>query len=104
MTKVELSCLLYLETRAVDHAGLVDQQCLNDEDRAIMIRWNDEGFVESGRVCSDSVKAQTGRPCTTWVKLSTLAFIAAHAERRARAERMWGRKSYQTTAEKRGSS
>lgn len=100
MTKNELSLLLFLETRAVDHGGLVDQKHMNDDDRAILEMWTKDGFVESGRVCYADVKISRTHQCTTWVKLSDNAFEAAHAERRARADRMWKNRSYLTTKEK----
>lgn len=92
-----LSLLLYLETRAVDFAGRVDGQHVNDADRAIMHDWNETGFVRSGRIRS----ADVTKDGASWCQLSAAAFTLAHKERRARAKRNWACKLYQTTEEKR---
>jgi hypothetical protein len=122
MTKDERSLLLYLETCAVDHTGKVDGIKMNDEDRAIAERWAQEGFIKYGRVC-----AADAFPCATapeeeflteededegssapllprssklnWVQLSEEAWTLAHAERRARAERLWAKRDWRTTEE-----
>ena len=100
MTKQELSCLLYLETRAVDHAGRVNVVHLNDDDRATIKIWTESGFIEYGRVCFADIGYQSQRHAsTTWVKLSDEAFRLAHAERKARAERQWLKRTYRTTKE-----
>lgn len=82
--KNETSLLLYCESRAVDQRGILDVNRMNDDDRAILDRWKASGFVESGRVAFDDIP---NRGWTTWVRLSDAAWILAHSERRARAER-----------------
>lgn len=96
MTRDELSLLLYLESCAVDHSGRTDPRRMNDEDRDILARWTKDGYVESGRVCA----ADGGGG---WVRLSGTAYLNAYAERRARADRLWESRNYETTAEKRKS-
>ena len=97
MSKTELSLLLFLETCAVDHAGRIRTDSMNDDDRKIAERWNATGYVSYGRVCyADAVRGENA-----WCRLSATAFEDAHSERRARAERMWASKKYRTTEEAR---
>lgn len=72
MTKAENSLLLYFEARATDHCGTVDRQQMNDEDREIAERWDDEGFVKYGMF---------------GVVLSDEAIDAAHQLRKERIRR-----------------
>lgn len=97
MTKTEISLLLYLETRAVDHAGRINSQHINDDDLNILFKWKEEGFVESGRICFDDCKNYENM----WVRLSPDALKIAYQERCAKADRMWNNKTYTTTEEKR---
>lgn len=101
MTKDERSLLLYLESRAVDNAGRVDTLRMNHDDNKILERWTSTGFVESGRICFADVRGSQTRQESAWVKLSDEAFRLAHAERKARALRLWEARSYKTTADKR---
>jgi hypothetical protein len=94
MNRDERSLLLFLETRAVDHGGLVDTVHMNEDDVEIAKRWTKEGFLEYGRVCAADVKS-----CTAWVELSEEAWELAHKERRARADRMWAKRTWRSTAE-----
>lgn len=96
MTKDERSLLLYLETRAVDHAGLVDHRQMNDEDREIAKKWSEIGFIQYGRVAYYTITKETE---TDWVKLSDAAFELAHQERKARSERLWEKRSWMSTEE-----
>ena len=98
MSKTERSLLLYLECCATDLAGRTDQRRMNDDDRAILDRWGQEKFVQHGRI----VAADHNRQGGTWVRLSEEAILLAHAERRARMERMWAARQYETTTEKNG--
>lgn len=98
MTRDELSLLLYLETRAVDYGGRVDMWKMKADDMAILKRWNDSGFLQSGRIVISDIN-QDG---TLWCLLSDDAFALAHQERRARAARMWAKRTFTTTAEKKG--
>lgn len=100
MSKDERSLLLYLETRAVDHGGLVATPQMNADDYAILDRWKESGFVRSGRLTHASVEKLQGS--THWVRLSEEAWKLAHEERRARHERSYAAKTWETTEEKRG--
>lgn len=99
MTKGERSLLLYLETRAVDHGGLVDTLRMNTDDFAIVERWREIGFIEFGRLTRESIERL--RVSTHWVILSDDAWKTAHEERRARCERIYGSRNWETTEEKR---
>lgn len=104
MTKDELSLLLYLETRAVDHGGLIDNRNINPDDIEIIKRWHDEIFIVFGRVCMHSIKALSkrvghGSALTMWVVLSRDAWVKAAEERKARAQRLWEKRDWMTTAE-----
>jgi hypothetical protein len=96
MTKGQLSLLLYLETRAVDHSGRVNGAQMNKEDMDQARQWADEGFIGFGRIV---MKDHTPEG-THWVELSDAAWTAAHQERRARANRMLDERRWTKTSEK----
>ena len=96
MSKDVLSLLLYLETCAVDHGGLVNMRHMSAEDMTIAEAWNEKEFIGFGRVCMKDIKRHG---YTHWVTLSDRAWKAAHRERLARAARMWKRRKWRTTAE-----
>jgi hypothetical protein len=96
MNKTERSLLLYVETCAVDYGGRMNAERINTEDREILDRWKKAGFVNYGRI----IEADINRNGSLWVQLSEEAWTVAHSERRARAERMWTKRRYTTTAEK----
>lgn len=101
MTKEENSLLLYLETRAVDHAGRVDTLHMNDEDMGIASSWNAVGFILFGRIASAYLKTpKQVKYGTHWCRFSEEARQAACTERQARAERMWKARAWRTTEEK----
>lgn len=97
LTRTEESLLLYVETRAVDHSGIVDRRHLNEEDIALLQQWNAEGFVFFGRICYKDI----GMPhCSDWCRLSDEAYRLAAQKRRERADRSWKDKRFMTTDEK----
>jgi len=95
MTKDERSLLLFLESCAVDQGGSVKSVHMNGADFEIAKRWNQEGFVKFGRIRS----ADLSRGGSHWCALSDEAWILAHAERKARAVRMWDKRQWKTTEE-----
>lgn len=99
LTKQQTSLLLFLETRAVNYLGGVAGTHMNAADFDQAKKWSDEGFIEFGRVASHCIADGVGH----WVKLSDEAWALAGAERRARAERGWERRHFETTAERRAS-
>jgi len=100
LNKTELSLLLYLETRAVDHGGLVETSHMNEEDDEIAKRWNEEGFIKFGRVYSKHVKKTAYGAASRWVQFTEEAWEEAHKERKARADRMWEKRSWLKSDEK----
>lgn len=95
MSKDERSLLLFLESCAVDKHGRVNQVHMNKLDFEIAERWNDEGFIEFGRICFDNVSSNGA----FWCHLSEHAYALASSERKARAERCWLKRNYKTTKE-----
>lgn len=95
MSKDEKSLLLYFEVRAVDHGGRCDGRQMNADDFKIAKKWNKEGFIKFGRIVTRDIVNNL----TNWCTLSPDAFILAHQERIARAERMWLRKDWLRTDE-----
>jgi hypothetical protein len=84
-TRESLSLLLYLETCAVDHGGIVDGRRMNADDYSIAERWNKEGYVSFERLkfSKDAVSKGSTHVCA----LSDKAWVDVHTERRCRAER-----------------
>lgn len=99
MTKDEKSLLLYLETRAVDHSGVVNIQHMNEGDMKIAERWNKSGFVEFGRIAFKYLNSLRG---SHYVHLSAKAWEAVAALRQERAERTWNKREWLTAKEKNG--
>lgn len=93
-TKDERSFLLYLETQAVDYGGKLQSARMNESDHAIAKKWHGSGFIQFGRIAFDDIKprGETGEyPRTHWVVLSEEAWAEAHAERKARCQRLMDR-------------
>jgi hypothetical protein len=83
MNKDERSLLLFFETCAVDHVGLVDVRHMNGNDMVLAVHWNEIGFIKFGRVKFYDIK----KNFTHWCELSDEAWRLAHQERRARYDR-----------------
>ncbi len=94
MTKEDLSLLLFLETCAVDQGGGVDVRHMNSDDQNIAEQWHDEGFISFGRLPLKDCAVVGNRNRTHYVVLSDEAWAAAHTERKARAARMWEKRSF----------
>lgn len=104
LSQDEASLLLYLECRAVDHAGIVDMARMNTDDVKTAEQWTRDGFIEFGRIAYKDIQGKERMSSlqsspTHWVRLTPKAWKVAHVERCARAERMWKKRSYSTTAE-----
>ena len=97
MTKDEKSLLLFFECRAVDNAGRVKTDHMNDDDRALADRWSVEGFVRWGRIRA----ADLNEFGSHWCILSDEAWALAAEERKARAARTWTKRNWRTTEEQR---
>ena len=100
MSKDERSLLLYLETCAVDHGGLVDSRRMNGDDFKKAREWSEYHFIDFGRVLYADIESRGTNHFTHWVDMSLHAFVLAHRERVARAERMWRKRTWRKTSEK----
>lgn len=98
LTRDELSLLLFLETCAVDRTGKIEDRRMNDDDREIAKRWHKEGFINYGRICAANLTPEGSH----WCHLSDEAWRLAGEARKARADRTWSKRTWQTTDEKRG--
>ncbi len=96
LTRDQKSLLLYLESRATDHAGKLKSEQLNDADRANLDAWNKTGLVKSGRIAH---KDLINDGCHLWAELSDNAWWLAHSLRRAKAKRLWDSRSWSTGKE-----
>ena len=102
MTRDERSLILFLETQAVDHGGVVDVAHMNREDFDIAKRWDEAGLLAFGRIASKyiSQRPPSGRSNPThWVHFSPDAYALVHEERSARAERTWVQREWKTAEE-----
>jgi hypothetical protein len=96
MKKEELSLLLFLETCAVDYGGRVDSRRMNKEDFAIVDEWKKSSYVLFGRIYSKDITDSSH-----WVELSNVAWNDAHAERKARFNRINEKRTWSKTEEAR---
>ena len=87
-TRDEKNLLLYFETQAVDYGGTLESVRMNADDFDIAKRWNEAGFVHFGRIAFHDIKMHGGVARDQWCVLSEEAWKMAHAERRARCERV----------------
>lgn len=98
MSKDERSLLLFLETRAVDHGGLVDIRHMNKIDLDIAKKWHEEQFLQFSRIrMVDLQKLTSG--CTHGIFLTEESWKLAHEERRARQLRLHLKRKWITTHE-----
>lgn len=94
MSKDERSLLLYIETVAVDNGGLIDNRKINDVDRKILKKWNDEEFIYWSRITWESLQKLVNHYTSTLVRLSKDAWKLAHEERIERSMRMSSKAPY----------
>jgi hypothetical protein len=97
LAPAERSLLLYLETRAVDHGGLVDAVHMNQSDVETARQWASKGFIRFSRVLSEFFRELpsmvTGRREIHYVvELTDESWAAVAAERKARAKRIQNKK------------
>lgn len=95
----ERSLLLFFESCCVEHGGLVDVRRMNQQDFETARRWSGLDFVKFGRVAADDIVSSHGYNGTHWCWLSDTAWGIAHAERLARARRLWDSRSWTKTCE-----
>lgn len=103
--KDHLSLILFLETRVVDFGGRVDVRHMNKEDMVLARTWNDTALIQFGRLAAEHLVSPdlpgtvVKRRGTHWCQFSSRAWALAHAERKARAGRMWKARKWKTTME-----
>lgn len=96
MTLQQNSLLLYLESCATEHGGRVKRIHMNDDDIKTAKAWHDDGFIAFGRISERDVGGMKG---THWVRLSDEAWTLAHKERRAKCERIYGKRTWNKAGE-----
>lgn len=94
LNRDEENLLLYFDSVAVDHEGKIDSTKLNVDDEAILARWKETGFVDTGRIAM-SGGGRGGR----WVFLFDEAWDRIAGIRKRRAERAWTHRKWETTDE-----
>ncbi len=93
LTKDELSLLLFFETLAVDHRGIVDDpRKMNEQDFKIAKQWNSEGFCSFKRYTMREFNGEV-KMLTHIIELSDEAWSLAHQERKARGKCLYKNKS-----------
>lgn len=90
LSRDEASLLLYAETCLVDHGGLLTGDRMNAADLAALGKFKAAGILDFGRIPArllGSLPTAPGTKLTHWVTFHDEAWDAAHALRRARADR-----------------
>ncbi len=97
VTKEEVSLLLYLETCAVDHGGMVDARRMNAEDFDLVKKMQDDGLLRFGRMLSAAI-GEVGRRFhfSHWVELLDPGWNQVAQLRRQRADRKMMNKLWRT--------
>lgn len=88
MTKTERSCLLYLESCAVDGGGLVEAVRMNDEDWVAVARFEKLQMLRVHRIPSELLGVGARQDWTHWAFLLPEGWKVAHACREVRAEQL----------------
>lgn len=87
MTRDERSFLLYAETCAVDHGGLLEGEKMNREDHEAAVRMVNTGLIRYGRMPSRLLNSPYGKNRTHYVELTESGWVLAQLLRRERADR-----------------
>ncbi len=93
LTNDEKSLLLFFECAYVDYGGKLNTAHINNDDRKIIQKWKQENFITFDRLYSKSIGTD-GK--THAVSLSENAFNLAHEERKARAKRVFEKRTWLT--------
>jgi hypothetical protein len=88
LTRDQKSLILYVETRCVDHDGLLRGEQMNQEDRENLKVFQESGHLTYGRVPAMMLSKLSGQ--THWATLTDAGFALAHALRKERASRIIG--------------
>lgn len=86
MTKDEMSCILYLETCAVDQGGLVEGIRMNAADYAACKKFVELNLIEFRRIPA-ALLGTFARQVTDMVTFKPGGWVLAHRLRQERAER-----------------
>lgn len=87
MSVSERRLLLYLEARAVDRGGLIEDQNMNAEDFLVARRWAEQGLIRFSRIPSRLLPVDGSPNCFHVVQLTDAAWRLAGEERMRRAMR-----------------
>lgn len=85
ITRDQRSILMYAETCAVDHGGLLEGIRMNSDDIAALDQLEAAGIVKYGRVPGKMLGSFRVRQATHWCDLTEAGWALAYALRRARA-------------------
>ncbi|RWR30447.1 hypothetical protein D2T29_12300 [Sinirhodobacter populi] len=99
MSRDAKSLLLFFETCAVDHGGLVRESAMNADDFSIAEEWRDTGYARLERVRAADLATNGTDRRNYVVFLSDRAFNDAHALRRERANFLGAQRTRLTVAE-----
>lgn len=88
MNPLEISLLLYLESRLVEHGGTVVFKKIRQEERRILQKWIDDGFIFFGDIKPEDIRNFDGFQVDKWVLFSPQAWRVARRERFRRAMRL----------------
>ncbi len=87
MTRAQTHLLLYFETCAVIHAGLVVSEFMSGANFTQAHEWNEAGYIEFASLHPNKITDPTRSwPAQYRVSLSDEAWEAAHKARRKQAE------------------
>lgn len=87
ISRDQRSLLMYAETCAVDHGGLLEGSKMNAADLAALSTLADGGILTFGRIPGRLV-GTFRRPITHWCDLTEAGWALAHQLRRARAAKV----------------
>lgn len=96
LTKAEKSLLIYFETCATEYGGKVDMRKISNDEFNLAKTWDEDKFIEFGRIKFEDI---TIPHFSYFVFLSDDAWNLAHQERRARFNRINGRRTWNKTTE-----
>lgn len=87
LSQDERSLLVYLETRAVDHGGIVAGHHMNEMELKVAEEWNRENFIRFTRLRPDFLDDVKKNGGSHAVELSDIAYNCVTLIRKRRAKR-----------------
>lgn len=85
ITREQRSILMYAETCAVEHGGLLEGIRMNADDHVALTQLAVEGILNYGRIPGKLLGTFKVRQATHWCDLTEAGWALAHQLRRARA-------------------